>query len=131
MILIKWMSMFVIVKKEGEFKKRNTPKSLSIIAAELSQVTGCSIEICKQKIVEILIWAEKINIESVKARKKDSILPFRLHQFISQTGYVYLTLESREHRYATLEPNPSIKREGYKEDIPVFQTVFSRISGVS
>ncbi len=124
-----WLEREIAVKKEGEFKKRNTPKSLSIIAAELSQVTGCNIEICKQKIVEILIWAEKINIESVKARKKDSILPFRLHQFISQTGYVYLTLESRENRYATLEPNPFIKREGYKEDIPVFQTVFSRISG--
>jgi hypothetical protein len=92
--------------------------------------TGISELVCEKRIIEILVWAESLNIKSATERKKDTILPFKLHQFISQTGYVYVTLESADKRYITLEPNPFVKLSENEQEVPVFQTVFSRVSGV-
>lgn len=125
-----WLERTIAVRNEGEHKRRNEPKSLKKIAAEFSLETGISEEEAEKKIIEILIWAEKLNIESATEKKKDTILPFKLHQFISQTGYVYLTLEDPEKRYITLEPNPFVKLSKNEPEVPVFQTVFSRVSGV-
>ncbi|NVN97150.1 DEAD/DEAH box helicase, partial [Candidatus Nomurabacteria bacterium] len=124
-----WLERTIAVRNEGDHKRRNDPKSLKNIAAELSAETGHSAELCEKRIIEVLIWAETINIESTKEKKKDTILPFKLHQFISQTGYVYLTLESTDSRFITLEPNPFVKLSENKPEVPVYQTVFSRISG--
>jgi superfamily II DNA/RNA helicase/very-short-patch-repair endonuclease len=125
----RWLERTIAVRNEGDNKRRNDPKSLKTIASELSKETGISATLCENKIIEILIWAESINIESVKAKKKDTVLPFKLHQFISQTGYVYVTLEKANQRYATLEPNPFVKLFEDEPEVPVYQTVFSRISG--
>ncbi|MGQ7855526.1 DEAD/DEAH box helicase [Pedobacter sp. WC2501] len=125
-----WLERTIAVRNEGEHKRRNEPKSLKTIATEFSHETGISEADAEKKIVEILIWAESLNIESAKEKKKDTILPFKLHQFISQTGYVYVTLEDKDKRYVTLEPNPFVKLSKNEAEVPVFQTVFSRISGV-
>lgn len=124
-----WLERTVAIKEEGENKRRKEPLALKAIAGLLFHESNMPIEKCEQKIIEILIAAEKLNIQSAKERKKDTILPFKLHQFISQTGYVYVTLESADKRYITLDPNPFIKLSGDEQEIPVFQTVFSRISG--
>ncbi len=124
-----WLERTIAVRSEGESKRRNAPKSLKIIAAELSSETGISESECEKKIIEILIWAESINIESTKEKKKDTVLPFKLHQFISQTGYVYLSLEKAESRFITLEPNPFVKLSEDEPEVPVYQTVFSRVTG--
>ena len=124
-----WLERTIAVKNEGDNKRRNTPKSLKAIAHELSIATDIVESECEKKIVEILIWAESLNVESAKENKKDTILPFKLHQFISQTGYVYVTLEKAESRFITLEPNPFVKLSESEIEVPVFQTVFSRISG--
>ncbi len=125
-----WLERTVAVRNEGEHKRRNEPKSLKRIAAELSLETGISEPEAEKRIIEILIWAESLNIESAKENKKDTILPFKLHQFISQTGYVYVTLEDADNRFVTLEPNPFVKLSESEPEVPVFQTVFSRVSGV-
>lgn len=124
-----WLERTIAVRNEGDHKRRNDPKSLKTIATELSTETGITEPFCERKIIEILIWAESINIECTKEKKKDTILPFKLHQFISQTGYVYVTLENAAHRFITLEPNPFVKLTDDESETPVFQTVFSRISG--
>ena len=124
-----WLERTIAVRNEGDHKRRNDPKSLKSIASELSAETGISEADCEKNIIEILIWAESINIQSTKDRRKDTVLPFKLHQFISQTGYAYLSLENAENRYITLEPNPFVKPIADEPEIPVFQTVFSRISG--
>jgi superfamily II DNA/RNA helicase/very-short-patch-repair endonuclease len=125
-----WLERTIAVRNEGEHKRRNEPKSLKTIAAEFSFETGISKDEAERKIIEILIWAESLNIESAREKKKDTILPFKLHQFISQTGYVYVTLEAADKRYVTLEPNPFVKLYENEPEVPVFQTVFSRVSGV-
>ncbi|AEE50664.1 DEAD/DEAH box helicase [Haliscomenobacter hydrossis] len=124
-----WLERTIAVRTEGENKRRNSPKSLKTIAAELSAETGVIESQCEQKIIEVLIWAESLNITSATEKKKDTILPFKLHQFISQTGYVYVTLENAAQRHVTLEPNPFVKLPESRQEVPVFQTVFSRISG--
>ena len=124
-----WLERTIAIRNEGENKVRNAPKTLKSIIEELSSQTEIKIDVCEKKIIEILIWAEAINIKSSQSRKKDTVLPFKLHQFISQTGYVYVTLENEENRYITLEPNPFVKLDENSPEVPVFQTVFSRISG--
>lgn len=125
-----WLERTIAIRNEGDKKRRNDPKSLKEIAKDLSKETGVSVNICEERIVQVLIEAERINIKSAEERKKDTVLPFKLHQFISQTGYVYVTLEKAETRYITLEPNPFVKLSKDEPEVPVFQTVFSRISGV-
>ena len=124
-----WLERTIAIRNEGDNKRRNAPKSLQAISKELSQTTGLPDEVCSNKIIEILIWAEDLNVKSAINKKKDTILPFKLHQFISQTGYVYLTLQKPSERYITLEPNPFVKLSDSSEELPVFQTVFSRVSG--
>lgn len=125
-----WLERTIAIRNEGQHKRRNEPKSLKKIAEEFSNETGIEKAEVEKKIIEILIWAESLNIESAREKKKDTILPFKLHQFISQTGYVYVTLEDANKRYITLEPNPFVKLSESEPEVPVFQTVFSRVSGV-
>jgi superfamily II DNA/RNA helicase len=124
-----WLERTIAIRNEGNDKRRNEPKSLKDITAQLSDETEISKTLCEKRVIEILILAEEVNIQSVKDRKKDTILPFKLHQFISQTGYVYVTLERAENRHITLNPNPFVLLAGEEHEVPVFQTVFSRISG--
>ena len=56
-----------------------------------------------------------------------SYLPFKLHQFISQTGSVYITLDYDQNALITLEPG--VYHGGDDEKKPVFPIVFSRVSG--
>jgi superfamily II DNA/RNA helicase/very-short-patch-repair endonuclease len=125
-----WLERTIAVRNEGEHKRRNEPKSLKTIAKDFSLETGISEADSERKLIEILIWAELLNIESARDKKKDTILPFKLHQFISQTGYVYVTLEDADKRFITLEPNPFVKLSENEPEVPVYQTVFSRVSGV-
>lgn len=124
-----WLERTIAIKEDGPNKIRNKPQSLNETAKQLSEVIKIPINICEQRIIETLIWAESINIESIAAKKKDSVLPFKIHQFISQTGYVYVTLQKPDKRYITLNPNPTVKISETEKEIPVFQTVFSRVSG--
>lgn len=125
-----WLERTIAIRNEGVYKRRNEPQTLKSISSALAELTGIGVSYCERKIIEILVWAESLNIISANEKKRDSVLPFRLHQFISQTGYVYVTLEDPDKRYITLDPNPFIKLLESDTEIPVFQTVFSRISGI-
>jgi len=124
-----WIERTIAITVDGGSKIRKKPQSLKETAKQLSAYIGIDKEICEERIIQLLTWAEKVNIESAKARKKETILPFKLHQFISQTGYVYLTLQKPRDRFITLSPNPFVKLDDHENDVPVFETVFSRISG--
>lgn len=127
--LANWIEHTIAIATDGDKKIRQQPKTLKDMASKLSIETGLDALMCEKRIIEVLVRAETINIESVHKRKKEAILPFRLHQFISQTGYVYVSLQKPAERIVTLDPNPTVKILETNEDIPVFQTVFSRISG--
>jgi superfamily II DNA/RNA helicase/very-short-patch-repair endonuclease len=124
-----WLERTIAITVDGASKIRKKPQSLKQSAKQLAEYVNVDSSICETRIIQLLTWAEKINIESANARKKETILPFKLHQFISQTGYVYLTLQKPGERYITLNPNPFVKLKGQENEIPVYETVFSRISG--
>lgn len=124
-----WLEREVAIKEDENNRIRNVPLTLNGIATALSEYTQVEFEICRKKIIEILVWAEFVNIENVNSKNRETILPFKLHQFISQTGYVYVTLHNRTERYITLDTSPTVKFSENEPEIPVFQIVFSRISG--
>lgn len=125
-----WLEKYVAIIDDSGIKKRNEPITLNSIAKKLNDITGYDSEKCKDKIIQVLIACEQFNIQSYNDKKRDTILPFKIHQFISQSGNVYLTLENERDRQISLNPDPYIKSQNDGLDIPVFQTVFSRVSGV-
>jgi very-short-patch-repair endonuclease len=91
--LSSWIEINFGLAKENDHLVRRTPIALSEGSKELSKVTGIDREICADTLKQMFFWSSRI----------DKGLPFRLHQFISQGGSVYATLESKEKRYLTLE----------------------------
>jgi hypothetical protein len=76
---------------------------------------------------DLLQWISVVNVHLQQSGERYTLLPFKLHQFISQTGSVYTTLDQDENRYITLEPGMFKEDEADKK--PIFPNVFSRTSG--
>jgi hypothetical protein len=112
--LSSWIEMNFGLAKENGHLVRRTPIALSEGSKQLSEITGIDVEICSNTLKQMFFWSSRV--------KKG--LPFRLHQFISQGGSVYATLESKEERYLTLEGQ-------YKttDDRLLFPLVFCRECG--
>ncbi len=116
----------LFINSDGTIK-RAKPKSLKEIVAKLCQASKIEDEErCLEYLKKFFEWSEALNIKNSSNRQ--SFLPFKIHQFISQTGNVYVTLNSRKSREITLEDGRYIK-EG-DEDRYIFPVLFSRYSGV-
>lgn len=109
--------------KENTFV-RQKPMPLEKIAEKLSQFSKADFGLCREQILKILKWSIKLN--SI-ANKKKSFLPFKLHQFISQTGTVYSTLEFDDNQFITLDPGVYKEINEVKKNL--YPVVFSRVSG--
>jgi superfamily II DNA/RNA helicase len=91
--LSSWIEMnFGLEESDGHLIRRK-PIALSNGSKQLSEITGIDAKICADTLKQMFFWSSRVN----------KGLPFRLHQFISQGGSVYATLESKEKRYLTLE----------------------------
>ncbi len=87
-----WIEMnFGLAKEQGHLIRR-TPISLEAGAAELAFQTQVSFETCQETLKQMFLWGSKTKG-----------LAFRLHQFISQGGSVYATIEPCKQRFLTLE----------------------------
>jgi len=107
--------------KEGVLVRRK-PIELSKIAVQLSEFTGTSKEISLSHLEQLLEWA---NILNTNPDKKKNYLPYRIHQFIAQTGSVYSTLGDQNTRELRLDPGLYADNK----DTKLFPLVFSRASG--
>ena len=96
---------------QGELRRRK-PQTVVQIVKSLSDDSGLDTEICQKFLVELLQWISIVNQRLQDAGERYTYLPFKLHQFISQTGSVYTTLDQDENRYITLEPGVYKKDEG-------------------
>lgn len=112
--------------ENGDYE-RGKPLSLSSIVSRLMVVSGESKESCAGAILKLLEWTENLNIKGATESPRRSFLPYKIHQFISQTGNVYVTLEDRGSRKITLEAGRYIRKDN--EDVPIYPVVFSRTSG--
>ncbi|MFH5833859.1 DEAD/DEAH box helicase [Halalkalibaculum sp. DA384] len=117
-------------EKEGQYV-RQKPRTLNEISEKLSELTEVEVEWCAKKIRQLLKWAEQINVKNEDKGIRKKWLPYKLHQFISQTGSVHVKLISPAER----DIDEDIKLDaGYftveeGESVPLYPVVFSRVSG--
>jgi superfamily II DNA/RNA helicase len=90
--LAAWIEMNFGLAEEAGHLVRRSPISLESGAQKLSQETGFPPEHCLDLLKQLFRWGSKTKG-----------LAFRLHQFISQGGHVYATLEPKPKRMLTLE----------------------------
>lgn len=123
-----WLENKIALRSKDGVLVRAAPRGRSEILSELALDTKLPPEKLAGALGEFLDRLTLVNETRNQAGKR-SLLPFKLHQFISQTGMVYLTLESGSDRSIELDPNMSIQKPNGSV-LPVFPAVFSRLSGV-
>jgi len=78
--------------------RRRVPTTLADGAGRLAEVTGVAPETCAGRLREMLLLGSQTTLPD-----GSQAYAFKLHQFISQGGSVYATLEGPENRLLTLE----------------------------
>lgn len=127
-----WIEHRIAILEKAEdskvpYLKRGTPLPLSKIAEKLSEETSLSTEVCRTHLTSFLRSLHALNQRILLSQRTGTLLPYRLHQFISQTGAVYATLGTPDSdRTVTLSPGLYESKERY-----LYPHVFSRASGHS
>ena len=116
-----WLENRIALEDHEGILVRNKPMSINQIINRLVNDSGLEEELCSNQLLNLLQWLSNVN---GKLGLDKAYLPFKLHQFISQTGSVYITLDRKE---ITLEPG--IYKGKDESKIPLFPVVFSRVSG--
>ena len=127
-ILAQWVesSIALMIDEAGKIR-RNKPLPLKDIVEKLAHdANETDLEKCKSALLYLFEWSENLNIRN--SAKRQSFLPFKIHQFVSQTGNVYVTLEGRKERVITLEDGLYVKLESGDEK-NIYPVLFSRYSG--
>jgi superfamily II DNA/RNA helicase len=124
--LSNWLELKIALKDNNGKLERGKPMSIRSMAELLKKETELEFELAFNSVRELLQWAEILNERNRQFRR--SFLPFRFHQFISQTSSVAVTLESRSQRMVTIHSGRYIKDDG-KEKL-LYPVLFSRYSGV-
>lgn len=122
-----WLENCIALEgRDGELV-RGKPKQFSEIVANLADASGVDQDTCGAFLRQLLQWISLSNKRLQDSGQRYTVLPFKLHQFISQTGSVYTTLDRDENRFITLEPG--LFKPDEEERKPIFPNVFSRASG--
>jgi hypothetical protein len=96
------------------------------IVEALAEETGHPPETCANHLREVLLWISSVNAALPAERRRYAYLPFKLHQFFSQTGAVFVSLDEGKSRHITLQPGYHVPDDPER---PLFPAVFSRYSG--
>ena len=120
-----WLENEIALAEKNGILIRNKPYAFVEIVRKLSEAVNIDAGVCEERLLQLFKWINGIN--ATKKNLRDAYLPYRLHQFISQTGSVYVSLDPTDDRMITLEPGI---REGNKETGRLlYPVVFSRFSG--
>jgi len=117
-----WLEETIALEQKEGILVRRKPLTVEAIGRQLHDFCGKPEKECTPYISALLEWSNKIN--SDPSRKKN-LLPYRIHQFIAQTGTVYATLGDQEARQPYLDAG----LYSGNSDTYVFPLVFSRYSG--
>lgn len=123
-----WLENRIALKENENVLERGIPLSLKDIVGVLKEESDCSGSKCEEALRKLLNWAEELNTKAKKNGSFESFLPFRFHQFISQTSTVFVTLDHPDKRTITIEPGRYIREN--EKDVLIFPILFSRISGI-
>lgn len=118
-----WLEKQIALEEKEGVLVRKKPQTLTHIAEELAMYVHLDKQICKNALLQILTWANTLN---ANFQKNQNYLPYRIHQFVAQTGAVYVTLESVNTREISLDTARYSVQDNSKKLYPV---AFSRNSG--
>ena len=122
-----WLENTVaLAERDGELV-RGKPQPVGELIKELEVASGKPAAMCRVFLELLLQWISLSNVRLQAQGERYTLLPFKLHQFISQTGAVYTTLDQDDNRFVTLEPG--VFKADETEKKPIFPNVFSRASG--
>ncbi|MGY6217092.1 DEAD/DEAH box helicase [Methylolobus aquaticus] len=122
-----WLENRVALEDFDDRLVRRKPQRISEVVAALSAESGIAPEACLTFLADLLHWISLVNKRLQDVGQRYTVLPFKLHQFISQTGSVYTTLDQDENRFVTLEPG--VFKSDEEDRKPIFPNVFSRATG--
>jgi superfamily II DNA/RNA helicase len=123
-----WLENQIALRTDSDGRlRRGVPVPLHEIADALADASGCSPVQCKIYLHQLLLWISEINRQLVERGERYTLLPYRLHQFLAQTGSVYATLGLPGERFVTLEPG--VHHSGGGTEKHIYSHVFSRASG--
>ncbi len=125
--LANWLELKVALKDNEGTLERGAPLSILDMAKKLHEDTEVGVNVACGIITELLQWAEGLNEKNRLAGTQKTFMPFKFHQFISQTGSVSVTLESRSNRKISIKSGRYIKEQG--EEKLLYPVLFSRYSG--
>lgn len=120
-------SRIALAERDGKLV-RNRPLTFTEIAVALAGETKLDEATCIEHLRSVLLWLGQVNANLPPERKRYAYLPFKLHQFFSQTGAVYVSLDRDETRHITLETGLHVPGEPER---PLYPAVFSRYSGAT
>ena len=129
-----WLEREIGLKERDGRLVRRKPLTMDEITERLAKASGVEKSQCKSYLQRLLGWVVAANIQR-EARNRNHggrekpLLPFKLHQFIAQTGSVYVTLEDRATRQITLDAGYYVKEGHDAAEKPIFPVAFSRLSG--
>ena len=121
-----WLETRIALERRDGHLVRRTPQGFGEVVKALAADSGAPKGKCRSILEATLQWVSAVNQRIQAEGSPYTLLPFKLHQFIAQTGSVYTTLDQGEDRFITLEPGI------YKNDDrqkPIFPNVFSRSTG--
>jgi superfamily II DNA/RNA helicase len=122
-----WLENRIAVEDRDGVLVRRAPMTISDVVKTLAEESGVSVDRARTCLAEMLLWISNVNHALRSNGSRYTVLPFKLHQFIAQTGSVYTTLDEGADRFITMEPGM------YKPDEPdrkpIYPNVFSRATG--
>lgn len=122
-----WLENRVALAEVDGQLVRGRPMRVGEVVSALAQASGVEPEACERCLKDLLLWISTVNQRLRDRGSRYTILPFKLHQFIAQTGSVYTTLDQGSERLVTLEPG--IYKPDDETRKPIFPNIFSRASG--
>jgi len=81
-----WLENRVALEeREGRLVRRR-PLRISEVVSALAEDSGLSEQACRECLASLLLWISTVNQQLEDSGSRYTILPFKLHQFIAQTG---------------------------------------------
>jgi len=119
-----WLEENIALENREGVLVRRKPLTIKDISIKLSEYSNLSYQDCEKHILDLLDWANQLNSHQEKDQRKN-YLPYRIHQFIAQTGSVYATLGNQVDRQLFMDAGLYAE----DKDTFIFPLVFSRSSG--
>ena len=121
-----WLENRIALEERDGRLARRMPMGFEDVVVALAEDSGTPKDRCRLALETTFQWVSAVNQRIQEGGSGDTLLPFKLHQFIAQTGSVYTTLDQGEERFITLEPGIYKSDDSAK---PIFANVFSRATG--